>query len=85
MKKKKILYYLPCYVRFKVKELLNINIEELTATVSGTLLVTIYYGNMNKSIVDQFTGEGSKAILLQFSRQESMLLQEDKGVTFKED
>jgi hypothetical protein len=43
-------------VRFKVKELLNINIEELTATVSGTLLVTIYYGNMSKSIVDQFTG-----------------------------
>lgn len=84
-KKKKTIYYIPCYVRFKVKELLNINIDDLTATVSGTLLVTIYYGNMDRKIVDQFTGEGNKAILLQFSRQESILLQEDKGITFKED
>ena len=40
---------------------------------------------MDKNIVDQFTGVGSKAILMQFSRQESILLQADKGITVKAD
>ena len=73
--KKKTTYYLPCYVRFKVKELIGVDIDALQATVSGTLLFGFSYGKMDKKIVDQFVG-GNKAILLQFSRQESILLSE---------
>jgi hypothetical protein len=54
-------------------------------TISGTLLFSFYYGNLDRKIVDQFVGEGSKSILIQFSRQESLQLKEDKGIVFKED
>lgn len=74
---------MPCYVRFKVKELLNIDIEGLQGQVSGTLLFSFYYGNLSRDIVDQFVGEADKGILLQFSRQDSVLLKEDKGITYK--
>jgi len=72
---------LPCYVRFKVKELINIDVSDLTATVSGTLLVSIYYGNLSMDIVKPFS-KGNKPIMIQFSRQESILLKEDKGIMF---
>ena len=74
-KKKKNTYFLPCYVRFKVKELINVNIDDLTASVSGTLLFSFSYGNLNPKFVDKFV-EGDKSILLQFSRQESLQLTE---------
>ena len=82
-KDSRTLYYLPCYVRFKVKELVHIDIERLQATVSGTLLFSFYYGNLERGILDQFVGDGSKAILLQFSRQDALLLKESKGITYK--
>lgn len=54
-------------------------------TISGTFLFSFYYGNLDRKIVDQFVNEGSKAILIQFSRQESLQLKEDKGIVYKED
>ena len=84
-KKNRTLYYLPCYVRFKVKEILTIDIAALQATISGTLLFSFSYGNLGRDIVDQFVGEGAKAILLQFGRQDSLELREDKGITYKEE
>jgi len=66
----KICYYLPCYVRFKVKEIGEVNIEGLKGAVSGTLLFSFYYGDMPKKLVKQFVGKNTeKSILLQFSRQ----------------
>jgi hypothetical protein len=70
----KIIYYLPAYVRFKVKELLSLDIEGLQGEVSGTLLFSFYYGNLSQEILDQFVGEAEKGILLQFRRQDSLLL-----------
>jgi hypothetical protein len=84
-KSNRTLYYLPCYIRFKVKEISSLDIEGLQAVISGTLLFSFYYGNLDRRIVDQFVGDGSKAILLQFSRQESLQLREDKGIVYKED
>jgi hypothetical protein len=55
-KKTRTLYYLPCYVRFKVKELLNIDIEGLQSSVAGTLLFSFYYGNLDRAILEQFVG-----------------------------
>jgi hypothetical protein len=72
-------------VRFKVKDVDQIDVTGLHGTISGTLLFTFYYGNLDKKIVNQFVGKGSKAILIQFSRQESLLLKEDKGIVYKHD
>lgn len=68
-KKNRTLIYLPCYVRFKVKEIISIDIEGLQGTVSGTLLFSFYYGDLDDKILKQFIGDGDKSILLQFSRQ----------------
>ena len=61
-------------MRLKVKEILNINIDNLTATIAGTLLISFYYGNLDPRILGQFTGEANKAILVQLSRMEPILL-----------
>jgi hypothetical protein len=53
----------------KVKDVDEINVEKLHGTISGTLLFTFYYGSLDRKIVDQFSGKGSKAILIQFNRQ----------------
>jgi hypothetical protein len=83
-KRTRSIIYLPCYVRFKVKEISKIDIEGLNGEVSGTLLFTFYYGAVDRAIIDRFVG-GENAILLNFSHQESILLKEDKGITVKED
>jgi len=67
-----------------VKELISVDIDGLTASVSGTLLFSFFYGEMDEELVNSFL-EGDKHILLQFSRQEAIELSEDKGITFKRD
>ena len=85
-KKDKITYFLPCYVRIKVKSVKQLEIESLSGMISGTLLFSFYYGNLPRYLIDQFTGpDATKSILLQLGRQESIELKEDKGITFKED
>lgn len=81
--KDKIIYYLPCYIRFKVKSVKQLEIEALSGTISGTLLFSFYYGDLPPEVLGQFTGEGAKAILLQLGRQESIELREEKGIIFK--
>ena len=40
----KVTYFLPCYVRFKVKGITKLSIQEHEAAISGTLLIDFYYG-----------------------------------------
>ena len=74
MQPSKVTYYLPCYVRLKAKGITKLSIQEHEATVSGTLLIDFYYGEMDKKILNQFIGKGKKAILVQFDYQESIEL-----------
>lgn len=85
--KDKTIYYLPCYIRLKVKTIKELEIEKLSGVVSGTLLFSFYYGNLPQEILSQFTGpeDDKKAILIQLSRQESIELREGKGIIYKED
>ena len=65
---------------------MNIDISGLEANISATLLFSFYYGVLDEGILEQFVGEDAKkAILLMFSRQESLELREDKGITVKMD
>jgi hypothetical protein len=81
-----VVYYLPCYVRFLVKEIKSVDVETMEATVSGALLFSFYYGKVDRALVDLFVGESAEtAILLEFNQEDSVVLKEDKGVTRKED
>lgn len=73
-KKDKIFYYLPCYVRFKVKSVNEFDVEKLSGVISGTLLFGFYFGNLPEHLLQQFTRDGSKAVTLQFARQASIEL-----------
>lgn len=41
-----ITYYLPCYVRFLVKAITSLSLEERKGCVSGTLLFGFHYGKL---------------------------------------
>jgi hypothetical protein len=77
-------YYLPCYIRFLVKEIDKVNAAEMEATLSGTLLFSFYYGNIDRSIIEEFVGEEKKkAILLEFNQGDSIVLKEGDGIAMK--
>jgi hypothetical protein len=83
-----LVYYLPCYVRFLVKEIEDVNVEAMEATVAGALVFSFYYGNVDPGLVQAFAGEGGEqksAILLEFNQEDSLFLREDKGITRKEE
>ena len=50
-KKDKITYYLPCYVRLRVKNIKEFQIESLSGVVSATLLFGFYYGILPNDIL----------------------------------
>ena len=76
---------MPCYVRLKVKNIKEFDLEKLSGIVNATLLFSFYYGNLPTHILEQFTGDGKKAITLQLSRQESIELRDGGSVTAKQD
>jgi hypothetical protein len=60
-----ITYYLPCYVRFLIKEIERVSAGDMEASLAGTLLFSFYYGSIDREVIEEFVGEGkSKAILL---------------------
>ena len=59
-------------MRLKVKSVNEFEVEKLSGVVSATLLFGFYHGNLPEHILEQFTGEGAKAIVLQFPRQSSI-------------
>ena len=74
-KKDATTYYLPTYIRFKVKDVDRLDIGSLEGSIEGTMLLTFHYGEIPLSIIEQFVGEDSpKAILLQFNQMEAMEL-----------
>lgn len=49
-----IFYYLPCYLRFKVKNIEAITMESLAGSASGAFLMDIYYGDLEDELLEQF-------------------------------
>lgn len=58
----------------------------MEGTVTGTLLFSFYYGNIDKKLIDEFAGnqkDKEASILLEFNQEDSLLLNVDKGITKK--
>lgn len=53
--KKGTIYYLPCYVRLKVKAITEMSLEERKGSFSGTLIFSFYYEGLPEEVLDQFT------------------------------
>jgi hypothetical protein len=69
-----------------VKEIENVSAEGMEASLIGTLLFSFYYGQLARETIEEFVGEGGgKRIFLEFNKEESIELKEEKGITLKED
>lgn len=64
--KNELCFYMPAFLRLKVKDIDNINISDYEAQFSGTMLFSFYYGDTPLELIEFFLGkdEESKAILL---------------------
>lgn len=47
-------FYLPVYMRFKIKNVDEINMDNMTASINGALIMTIHYGQMEDYLLNQF-------------------------------
>lgn len=65
-------YYLPCYMRIKLKNIKEMELAELKAEVNATLLLTIYYGPLPSGVVKQI----KKNLILLFDRNEALSLKD---------
>ncbi len=45
-------YYLPSYIRFLLKEIDKVSAAEMEAVISGTLLFSFHYGNIDRNIIE---------------------------------
>ncbi len=48
----KIIYYLPCYLRLKVKNFISISLESLSGSFNSVLVFSVYYGYLPNDIVE---------------------------------
>ena len=79
-----VVYYLPTYIRFKVKDIDRMEISSLEGTIDATFLLTFFYGEIPENIIDQFVGDDAdQSILLQFNQMDSIELKVDKGITLR--
>jgi len=50
--KDKELYYIPCYLRLKVKNFVSIDIASQEAEINADLIFTLYYAHLPPFVVD---------------------------------
>jgi hypothetical protein len=85
----KLVYFIPCYVRLKVKSISDLDMVKASGTIDGTLLFSYYYGNLPSEVLERIYGKtASKAIVLQIAGQKSIKLKEgnkESDVTIKRD
>jgi hypothetical protein len=71
-KESKNIYYVPGYFRLKVKNFTEMNLDNLDAEFNGTIVFSIYYGDLDKKIV----GKLENSIILLFGRDDAIKLTE---------
>lgn len=88
---KHTIYYLPVYVRYKVKNIEEMLFEGLKGKVSGVMLIDVYYGNMPENIINQFLrvkkipddDPDFTPMVMQVARGEIIELVQSLGITIK--
>lgn len=68
--KDKQLYFVPCYLRLKVKNFVSINIASQEAEINADLIFTLYYAHLPPFIVENLT----QNIVFQFNRNDAIQL-----------
>ena len=63
-------YYLPCYLRLKVKNIVDISLTAMQASFNADLIFTIYHGGLSEELVEHL----QHSIVMQFNRNDSILL-----------
>lgn len=76
-RKERTYYYVPCYLRHKLKHFHSISLETLTAEFSSVLLFSVYYGDLPAHVVEQL----QEGIVLQFNRNEPVELRKSMEIT----
>jgi hypothetical protein len=76
--KEKTTYFVPVYLRLKVKNIVDLSLASLQATFNADLIFTIYYGGLNPEYIDLL----KSSIVLQFNRDESILVTKQQDITF---
>lgn len=49
--KENLIYYVPCYLRLKVKNFISLNVETLTAEINVVMIFTLFYGGLPKHVI----------------------------------
>jgi hypothetical protein len=78
--------YMPCYIRLLLKQIEKISVEDMEAEIQGTLIFTFNFNGIPEDLIKRFTGKEEKdpAIMLEFNKEDSILLKEGKGISMKQ-
>jgi hypothetical protein len=72
--KDKTTYFVPCFLRLKVKNIVDLSLTSMQATLNADLIFTIYYGSLKPEHVELLKSN----IVLQFNRDDSILVTKDQ-------
>ena len=78
-KKNEDIYYVPAYVRLKVKNFTEMNLDSLDSQMNGTLLFTVFFGDMDTYFVEKMMD----GVILLFNRDDAIQLAEGLEITRK--
>jgi hypothetical protein len=70
--KSKDVYYIPGYLRYKVKNFTEMNLDNLEGCTNATVIFNVYYGTISRKIVKKLLNN----IILLFARDDAMQLTE---------
>ena len=68
---KEDIYYLPAYIRLKVKNFTAMDLGSLDAEMNCTIIFTVFYGGLDSEIVEKLTTD----IVFLFNRNDALELQ----------
>jgi hypothetical protein len=71
-------FYVPIYITCKIKNIQQVEVHSLEATVNCVVLFNVYYGNLPNFLIDQL----ENSIVVQMNRGEAFKL-EDDGIVIK--
>ena len=64
-------YFVPAYLRIKVKNFTEMNLDSLDAQINATLIFTVFYGNLSNDVVDELVN----GVVFLFNRDDAIKLE----------
>ena len=76
-----VFYYLPCYLRFKLKHFVSIELAAQEAVINGDLIISFYYGKLSSFLVEAL----KSSVTIHFNRNESIRLCKSRDIGMKQE